>query len=182
MQCQKVDALTMSLTFSIEKVRDVINELMPLWEAHWKETERYRHGHGFNVDVERYIKFNDIGDYYILYTARDAGKLVGNFGAYLSRSMHTQKLNATEDTLFLLPEYRRGFNSVNFVRFVEKDLISRGVNGEMSISVKSESVGRLCEFLGYKLVAYQYSKAVKSVKSVEEKSHVCIGSPTSARL
>jgi hypothetical protein len=149
----------MSLVFSIEKVRDVIDELMPLWEAHWKETERYRHGQGFNMDVDRYIKYNDV-DYYILYTARDNGKLVGNFGAYISTSMHTQQLEATEDTLFLLPEYRKGFNSVRFVKFAEDHLISRGVV-EMSITTKSEAVGKFCEFLGYKLVGYHYSKPVE---------------------
>lgn len=149
----------MSLVFAIEKVRDVIDELMPLWEAHWKETERYRDGQGFNMDVDRYIKYNDVG-YYILYTARHSGKLVGNFGVYVSTSMHTQKLIATEDTLFFLREHRKGFNSIRFIRFVENDLMARGVV-EMSISVKSKDVGKLCEFMGYKLVAYQYSKAVE---------------------
>lgn len=155
------------ITFAIEKVRDVINELMPLWQAHWKETEMYREGQGFNPDVEKYIKYNDIPDYYILYTARDGKKLIGNFGAYLSTSMHTQKLEGTEDTLFLLPEYRKGLNSVHFVRFVENDLVARGAL-ELSITVKSERVRKFCEFLGYKLVAYQYSK------EVEEHSNVLI--------
>ena len=158
----------MSLVFSIEKVRDVIDELMPLWEAHWKETEMYREGQGFKMDVDRYIKYNDIG-YYILYTARHAGKLVGNFGAYISTSMHTQKMIATEDTLFFLSAYRKGFNSIRFIRFVESDLIARGAI-EMSISVKSKDVGRLCEFVGYKLVAYQYSKAVEDKNYVFEQS------------
>ena len=160
------------ITFSIEKVRDVIHELFPLWELHWKETEMYRDGQGFNPNVERYIKYNDV-DYYILYTAREGGKLVGNFGVYLSICMHTQKLIATEDTLFLVPEYRKGLNAVHFVRFVEKDLISRGVT-EMSISVKSPEVGKFCEFLGYKQVAHQYSK------QVEDKYHVCIQSSIAA--
>lgn len=149
----------MSLVFSIEKVRDVIDELMPLWEAHWKETEMYREGQGFNMDVDRYIKYNDVG-YYILYTARHSGKLVGNFGAYLSTSMHTKQIIATEDTLFLLPKYRKGFTSMRFIRFVETDLASRGA-AEMSITVKSKDVGKLCEFVGYKLVAYQYSKSIE---------------------
>lgn len=150
----------MNLTFAIEKVRDVIDELMPLWEAHWKETEMYRNGQGFNMDVERYIKYNDV-NYYTLYTARDGKKLVGNFGVYLSKSMHTKQIIATEDTLFLLPKYRKGFTSIRFIRFVEADLVSKGAV-EMSITVKSKAVGKLCEFVGYKPVAYQYSKSIEA--------------------
>lgn len=154
----------MSLVFAVEKVRNVIDELMPLWVAHWKETEAHRVGEVFNVNVESYMKYSDV-DYYILYTARDAGRLVGNFGAYIFTSMHTQRREATEDTLFLLPEYRKGLNSVRFVRFVENDLISRGVK-KATISVKSTRVGKFCEFLGYNLEAYQYSRELEDKPNV----------------
>ena len=124
----------------------------------------YRAGQGFNMDVNRYIKYNDV-DYYILYTARDNGKLVGNFGAYIFSSMHTQRREAMEDTLYLLPEYRKGMTGVHFVRFIEKDLIARGVM-KATITVKSLRVGKFVEFLGYGLEAYQYSKELKETSNV----------------
>lgn len=162
----------MSLVFSVEKVRDVIDELMPQWKLHWNETEAHRKGEVFNVNVESYIQYSDV-DYYILYTARDNGKLVGNFGAYVFTSMHTQRKEASEDTLFLLPEYRKGLNSVHFVKFIENDMIERGVV-KATISVKSIRVGKFLEYMGYELDAYQYSKELK------EKSHVFLQTAKSA--
>ena len=162
-----------NLTFSIENVKDVVDDLMTLWDLHWKETEMYRNGQGFNMDVENYIKYNEVG-FYILYTARDNGKMVGNCGMYVCKSMHTQKLIATDDTIFMMKEYRKGFNGVRFLRFVQQDLINRGVV-EITMTIKSDRVRKLYETDGYKLVAYQYSKPI-------EENYVRTEAAQSARL
>lgn len=150
----------MSITFAIEKVRDVIDELVPLWKSHWEETEMYRAGQGFNPNIKDYIGYNDVG-FYILYTMRDNGKLVGNGGMYVTPSMHTQKLIATDDTVYVLPEYRKGYTAIKFLKFLEADLFKRGVV-EISITIKSEKVRKLYEIYGYKLIAYHYVKDIEA--------------------
>lgn len=147
-----------SLTFRIAKVRDVWPQLLPLAHDHWCETENYRHDQPFSPDLERYAYYEEIG-FYILYTAWDGDKLVGNLGMYYVESMHTQQLIATEDTLFLLPEYRHGRNAIRLIDFMVQDMKGRGVV-EISCTAKDDRVGRLLGRLAFRPVARQYSLRV----------------------
>lgn len=126
-------------------------------EQHWHETEAYRHGQKYNLDKERYHYFNSIG-FYRIYTARDDGRLVGDVGMYVTNSMHTGRVIATEDCWFLLPEYRKGRNAIRLHHFVEAELQKLGVI-EISQTVKLQNgAGRILEYLGYQHIANQYSK------------------------
>jgi hypothetical protein len=145
------------LTFAIEPLIDVWPELVELYLAQWNETEAYRHGQPFDPRLERYMEYEQIG-WYVLFTARDGEKLVGNIGMYLTPSMHTQQLIATEDTLFLLKEYRKGRNAITFIKFVETEAWRRGAV-ELMISSKNDKTGRLMEHLDFQPVAVQYSKS-----------------------
>jgi hypothetical protein len=151
------EARGVHLNFQEEKFADAWPEFKSLAEAHWHETEAYRHGQPFNVDVKRYEYFNSIG-FYRLYTARVDGKLVGDAGMYVTPSMHTQVVIATEDTWFLLPEYRKGRNALRFHRFVEEELKKLGVVEINQTAKLSNGAGRILEYLGYEFVAKQYSK------------------------
>lgn len=153
----------MSLDFAIESVVDVWPELVNIHAAHWGETEAYRHGQPFAPSMDRYHEYERVG-WYALYTARHEGRLVGNLGMYFAPSMHTQQLIATEDTLFLLPEYRRGMNAIRFIQFVEADCLRRGVV-EVCITAKNDKVGRLMTYLAYEPVAVQYSKHLERADS-----------------
>lgn len=166
------------LAFGIESVLDVWPELVEIHRQHWFETEAYRHGQPFAPSCERYHRFEQIG-WYILFTARDGSKLVGNLGVYLSPSMHTQQLIATEDTLFLLPDYRRGRNAVDFMEYAEAECWRRGAV-ELTVTAKNDRVGRLLVMLAYEPVSVQYSKqrkgadsAVGSTSAVKDTPHVC---------
>lgn len=143
------------LDFAIESVADVWPELVELGRAHWHETEGYRHGQPFAPRMDRYLEYERIG-WYALFTARDGGRLVGNLGMYFAPSMHTQQLIATEDTLFLLPEYRKGGNAADFIRFMLADCWRRGVV-EVAATAKNDKVGKLLMWLDFKPTSVQYS-------------------------
>lgn len=146
------------MIFGWEPLRDCWDEVMELARLHWEETEQYQR-HPLNPDKERYLHYNDTG-YHRQYTVRDEGRLVGHAGMYLSRSMHTQVVMATEDTWYLLPEYRKGRNAIRFYRFIEDDLREHGVQ-EIHMSAKlSNSSGRIMEYLGYEFVQKGYLKHV----------------------
>ena len=157
------------IVFAVENFSDAVEEYEKLAFEHWKETDHFKWGHVFNPDKKRYQHYNEIGMYF-LFTVRDEGRLVGDAGIYVTPSMHTSHLMASEDTWYLLPEYRKGLTAARFYRFIEKTLISMGVV-EMMVSSKyadisddtlkgerRKGVGRLMEYLGFKPIATQYFK------------------------
>ena len=150
------------MKFQIEKISDIWDELQVNYEAHWHETEEYRHGQKLNMDKPRYVQYEDMGLYF-MYTARDGDKLAGNLGIYVMPSMHTQVLVASEDTLFLLPEYRCKGHAQNFTRHVEAELKSMGVI-EVIMDVKiTNKVYKFVEREGYERIGYKYSKHINEV-------------------
>lgn len=145
------------MIFARENFGSMYREGMPLFQAHWQETEMYRAGHEFNLDLPRYIKYSEDG-FYQMFTARDNGKLVGDAGMYVTVGMHDRRKMAMEDTWYLLPEYRKGRNAINFLKFVEQNLKEQGCQ-EVYMTTKLENgAGRILEFCGYKHIANQYWK------------------------
>ncbi len=147
----------MSLEFSVESLKDVWNEVMLLAVDHWHETEMYRHGQKFAPSFDRYMQYENAG-WLIQCCARDNGVLVGYATLYICPSMHTQQIIATEDTFFLLPEFRKGRNGVRLVKFAEEECKKRGAVEIMMTAKLTNNAGRLMECLGYQEVAKQYSK------------------------
>lgn len=137
------------LTFSYERLEDIIDEMKPLHQAHWAETEKHRHGIAFNPDYETFFRYERAGRC-VIFTLREDSRLLGNFSLYLDKSMHTKTLLATEDTLFLLPEARKGRVAMRFIAYAENALKVIGVR-EINVSVKTiNRAGRFFRMIGYK--------------------------------
>lgn len=151
------------LTFQAEPMAAVWNEFIELAYQHWKSTKSYRRHQPFNPLFERYRQVNEIG-FYTFFTARDHTRLAGYCGIYLSPSMHSQWLIATEDILYLHPDYRVGRNALRFMQYVETELQKRGVReGLFSCEIDNESgIKRLLEHLDYRPVIMMYSKLFNS--------------------
>lgn len=137
---------------------DCWDEIVKLAAAHWHETMQWQHGkQPFAPDFERYNAYDKAG-WAVTFTARDNGRLVGHGLMYVTPSMHTQKLIATEDVMFLLPEYRRGRNALRFYQFVEQEMARRGAV-EITVTAKPDTgAARILEHLGCTLVNYQFAK------------------------
>lgn len=145
------------IVFAVEPLEQVWDEFVALAEQHWKETQGYRHGQPFCLSFERYNAYAKVG-WYLQFTARDQGRLVGYGGVYIVPSMHTQQLIATEDSWYLAPEYRKGWNAVRFFRFMEQEGVKRGVVESTLTTPTHLKSGLICERLGYKPVATVYNK------------------------
>jgi GNAT superfamily N-acetyltransferase len=144
----------------VERIEDVLEELKPVHAAHWQETERYRHGIALNPDYNYMINAERTGRF-MLFTVRNDDGLVGNCMMYLSRSTHTQRWVAEEDTIFILPEYRKGRLGVRLIRYVEDVLRNMGVT-EIRVTVKTvNDVGRLLTHLGYNHTGNQLTKILE---------------------
>lgn len=148
----------MSLAFAVEPLAECWDEMISLAEAHWHETMQWQHGkQAFAPDFDRYNAY-EVAGMAILFTVRDDGRMVGHGLMYICPSMHTQQIIATEDAMFLLPEYRRGRNALRLYQFVEQECAKRGAVEIMVTAKPDTGAARILEHLGCTLVNYQYCK------------------------
>lgn len=153
--------MTESLTYSIEKMSDVIVELNELWLEHWNETEEYRAKEKYNPDYYQFAQLEKIGQF-LLYTARnESGALVGDLGYVLHHGRHTGQLSATEDFFYLRPNYRVGFNAVKFIRFAVEDLKKRGVVHVGMSSKLTNDIDVLLRRAGFTEIGRMYSMTIE---------------------
>lgn len=128
--------------------------------------EYYRGKQPYAPSFDRYNSYDKAG-WLITFTARDQGRLVGYSLMYLVPSMHTQTMIATEDTIFLLPAYRRGRNGLRFHQFIESELQTRGAR-EIVVTAKPGSAAcRLLEHIGFSVINHQYSKHLDAAKTLQ---------------
>lgn len=145
------------LVFRAERFRDIVDELHPLHEQHFAETEIHRLGFGLKPDYDYMVDMERQGRM-VQFTARDNGKLIGNIRMYVQESLHTGNQYASEDTFYLLPEYRKGWTALRFWRFMEDSVRSIGVQEIRTDSKVINKVHKLNEYCGYKHVANKYVK------------------------
>lgn len=146
--------------FATEKIEEIIDEIKVLHQEHWKETEVHRHNLELKADYKYFIASEKAGGY-VLFTIRKHGKLVGNCAMYLVHSKHTENLEATEDTLYLLPEARVGLVAKSFIKYWENALKQLGVK-EINVSVKCmNKAGRFFRILGYRHTSDGLSKMLE---------------------
>ncbi len=146
------------IEFAIERLSDILEEIKPLHQEQWEETEEYRSkAIPLDIDYARYLEFNKTG-YYTVFTARDSGKLVGHISVYMTISMHTRTKIAQEDSLFLTKSARGGRTAMRLFQFVENWLKSQGVL-ELYCSVKNGANSRrLLEYMGCRHVSDGFHK------------------------
>ena len=152
----------MTLTFQVEPLTDAWPELVEMHQQHWREIEAHRGP--FAPELERYLVHERLGGF-VLFTARDDGRLVGSLGVFLIPSRHTQRLIASEDYLYLRPEYRRGWNAAKLIATAEQYCWNRGAE-EIEVMATGDRVGALLRALDYEPSAVQYSKRRKRADSV----------------
>jgi GNAT superfamily N-acetyltransferase len=152
---------------AVERLEDVVSEIHPIHVAHWEETEVHRHGVPLNIDYEYMINAERAGRF-MLFTVRSPdGELVGNCMMYLTRSTHTKKLVAEEDTIFIRKDHRKGRLGIKLIRYVEDVLRAFGVT-EIRVTVKTVNrVGDLLQGLGYRHTANQLVKVLGDSNDVQ---------------
>ena len=147
------------MVFQVERLCDIIPEIHPLHEAHFEETEKHRLGFGLHMDYDLLCGYERNGTL-VQFTCRDVetGRLVGNIRMFVQTSIHTGTLYASEDTYYVLPEFRKGFAALRFWQFMEDALKAIGVREIRTDSKVVNKVHKLNEYCGYKHVANKYVK------------------------
>lgn len=157
-------------TFQAERFRDILDELTPLHDRQWLETERYRHAFALRPDIDGALGDERAGRL-VQFTIRDAGRtLVGHMRLYLAVSRHTQTPISTEDTYYIQPEHRGGFMALQFLAWVEQCMQQLGTR-EIRFDAKTlpaadgreraVDVGVLLRRRDYTPVSTRYVKIIK---------------------
>lgn len=152
----------LGLLIQAERLRDIVDELHPLHQAHWLETEKHRHGLPLAPDYAGMLADERSGRL-IQFTARNEAdyKLVGNLRMYVGTSRHSGTKFAREDTLYLSPEVRGGFSALTLMRFAERALLACGVREIRADSKLINKADVLMRRLGYEPVSLQFVKIFK---------------------
>lgn len=154
--------------FRCERFTDIQNEIHPLHQAHYAETEAYRASVPMNPDYEAFAEREWAGGLLQFTSRTDAGELVGHMRVYLSPSMHTQTLIATEDSFYIKPEHRGGFMAVRLWQYADVCAESIGVTETYFDSKLSNRADQMAKYLKYTPIATRFCK----INTTKEVSHV----------
>lgn len=147
------------LTFGIEPLASIWAEKIECAKAHWLETSMCADGEILDARLERYEQYEKLG-WYVEIVARHEGVMAGFCGMYLVPSMHTQEMLATEDILYIKPEYRHGRNALRFYQFVEEEMIRRGAKKIMLTAPPDSVANKLLLRTGCTHSANMYAKVL----------------------
>ena len=148
------------VTYQVELLSDVIEEMVPLLEAHYKEVHAFPDKIPFNPDYDSYFKLEEMGIYHTV-TVREDGELIGYCCALVSRNLHYQDhLYAVNDVIYVDKEYRHSNVAEELIAFVEecyKELGASVMTFHMKCSIPFES---LCKSRGMEKKEYLYMKFI----------------------
>jgi len=136
----------------------VENDAKPLLKNHWKEIAVNKDKIKLNPDWDTYRSLEEQGKLKI-FTAREDGNLVGYFVVIVAVNIHYKDhLFASNDIIYLAPDYRRGFTGIRLIKFAEKCLKEDGVS-VLTINTKvHKPFDLVLERLNFNLIERVYSK------------------------
>ena len=146
-----------SPSFARETSEEVIQEIAPLFEAHYREIAHYQ-DIPLSVDYAAYLRLEARGCLRI-YTIRVGILLVGYAIFAVARSMHySTSLQARQDILYLDPEYRHGRLGMRFIAWCDEQLRAEGVQVVFQHIKAAHNFGPMLERLGYELIDHMYGR------------------------
>lgn len=144
------------ITLQREPFKDLINDIKPLIERHWKEIAHYD-DIPLDPDYEKYIELDELG---VLrcFTARSS-ELVGYIFYLVHYNPHYKSsLQAVQDILYVTPSSRGAFLGIKILRFANNELRNEGVQVEYQHIKAKHNFGPMLEREGYELVDLVYAK------------------------
>ena len=136
-------------------VGEVLAQLIPLLQAHCAENELNRPP--FNPDWPYILYMNGRGTYRALFLYHDE-ELIGYFSFFLLPSIHTSKLVATHDVLFVRKDWRTGRGALMLLREADRIMQDTGVTEVYAGHQGVAQLDGLMKHLGYRDVGKQYYK------------------------
>jgi hypothetical protein len=146
------------ITAQIEPWSTFVQEVQPLFQAHWEELALNKDKVPLSPQYNLYASREAAGELLVV-TLRKAGRLVGYFTGIIAPGLHYSTcLTLTMDIFWTHPDIRGGFASVKLFRAVEKEAKRRKVQRIFYGSKLHRDSSRLFEFLDMTPVEVYYSK------------------------
>ena len=148
------------MKYQQEFLPTVEKDIRPLIQKHWEDIALNKDKIKLNPDWDAYYVLEQAGVLKI-FTAREGDLLVGYFVVIIQYNMHYKDhLFASNDIIFLHPDYRKGRTGIKLIQFAEKCLKEDGVS-VLSINTKvHKPFDNLMQFLKFSLVERIYSKYI----------------------
>lgn len=147
------------MEFGLESAQSVLEDGAGLFLQHSKEQE-HDQTIPLDVDHDRYLLADDLGILRV-FTVRDAGRLVGYACFCVGFSLrHKTSYQATQDSLYLAPEYRKGTLGIRFIRFIEEALRKDGVQVIRQHAHPETVLDRMLPRMGYVHAHNEYEKRI----------------------
>jgi GNAT superfamily N-acetyltransferase len=149
------------LTAQVEPYRDVLPDLLPLYDGHWSEIalDRDKPEAGLQPQFPVYAARDAAGEL-VLVTLRSDGAVVGYFMCFVAPGLHYGGcLTGTMDIIYVHPSVRGRHGGMRLIRAMRRELERRGVKrwfvGEKI--GRSSGLGRMFEIAGFRPVETYYS-------------------------
>ena len=149
------------IIFAREPFPALAGEIMPLWEAHWREIGQDRERVLLDPDWDKYGRLDALGMLEIT-AARRGGALVGYLFSVVDTHLHYRStIFAAQDLRYLRPDCRGGRTALRLAEAHEAQLRARGVVKAIgNVKLASDRDGRLFDHLGWRPAETLYVKAL----------------------
>ncbi len=114
------------ITAQIERFELCLPELAAIFPDHWEELGLFRQSMPLAPQYHEYVRREQAGALFLA-TVRWDGRIVGYYVAQVQPGFHYERtLTATQDMVYVLPEFRNHGLALPLFRRVEKELRRRG--------------------------------------------------------
>ncbi len=142
------------ITHQAESFSECLDELRALFRLHWNELVEFD---DFPFDPDE--QFYCLSPAVRLFTARLEGDVIGYAIFFVSNNKHSKSiLNAAQDALYLLPEYRGTGHGRRFVEFCTEQLMNEGCQVVWVTTKPRNSFAPMLEGIGFSVVETVYAK------------------------
>lgn len=143
-------------TINLERFTQNYEELEPLYRKHYKEmsdrlTKAGIEVSGYNPRLDVYREY-DVTGFLLNFVVRFNGVACGYSNIYITQDMHNQDLIAEEDTVYMLPEHRKGMGKT-LMKVILQELQKRGVKHFDGTAMTDCRVVNLWKRMGFKELA-----------------------------
>ena len=130
------------ITYQVEKYADVIDEIIPMFHAHYLEIATDQEIKPLDPDLDRYQELEDL-EMLRIFTARERpapvegqdyydGKpatLIGYFNSFVMTHIHYQQtMVALNDIMYVTPAHRGGTVGYRLIKLAKADLKNLGAD------------------------------------------------------
>ena len=153
-----------NFAMGLEHFSDMLDDVRPLHEAHYNETEVEYLDEAFDPDYPAYIDMEQDGRF-VCFTVRLGWKMVAYVQYYIFRDLHSKTtLHAREDAIYVTPLARGQKIAPTLLAYAEDALKTLGcsyVGMTSKAPIGAPDSGPFLEKAGYRPIAVYYVKKLE---------------------